>query len=347
MKLNLTPLIALTSVMSLSFSLLVQAEGKSKGLESVVVDDLNAEQRPWINNINAPRSQELQVTAWLDRQDSVYYIGEEVVFYVKTNQDAYLTLIDVGTSGRESIVIFPNKYRQNNRIKANQVLRIPAVADSAEMFQLGGPPGRELIKVIVTTHPLNFFNQTGLTTALGPYQKLNRASDAVSKDLNVVLRQPNNAKRYNDTQLIIEVRPHSFNDKLLLFTDKAEYYPGEKLKLRVTPAVDCYLTLLNIGTTGDRTVIFPNRYQPNNFIPQGHTILIPGDNPNFHYLIKGISGLEKIIGTCRANRRPIYMAQYNFKAHTFQSIGKDLNIVERRKAAKPVARAETVFWVKR
>jgi hypothetical protein len=347
---RLTRLITLASLMSFSFW--VQADsGLSKGIYEIATDDLNAEQRPWMDNLNAPRSQDFQVRAWLDRQASsgdipVYYIGEEVVFYVETNQDAYLTIIDVGTSGRESVIIFPNKYRQNNRILANQPLRIPHEG-SAEMFQVSGPPGRELIKIIATTQPLDFFNQPGLFTAFGPYKKLNSTSEVVSKDLNVVLRQShaNSVKEYNDTQIIIDVHPHSFGDKLNLATNKLYYSLGDKVNVRVTPDVDCHLTILNIGASGDRTIIFPNRFQTNNFVPQGHTLLLPGDNPHFRYIIKGIKGLEKLVGVCCAHTRPVYMDQYDFSQHTFQPVSKDLNVVERRNAANPIAHAQTVFWV--
>jgi len=333
-------------------SVSVYADGANKGLSRLVDDDsLNVEQRPWVSNIDAPRSQALQVTAWVERQAlsgelPVYYFGEEVVFFVKSNQDAYLTIIDVGSSGRDAVVIFPNKYRPNNRIKANQVLRIPPVEGSPEMFQVSGPPGRELIKIIATSQPLDFFSQPGLSTALGPYQKLRASSDVVSKDLNVVLRQSNRVNVYNDTELVFEVRPRSVGDRLNLDTDKLYYYPGDQVNVRVTPAVDCYLTLLNIGASGDRTVIFPNRFQPDNFVPKGHTLFIPGDNPNFRYVIKGVKGLEKLIGTCCANVRSIYMDQYDFNQYIFQPVSKDLNVVERQNTARPVARAETVFWIR-
>src|SRR5688572_32374405 len=99
--------------------------------------DLTVEQRP-IADLAVPET-ELRVTAWVDRQNDSYRAGDSVQLFVKTNRDAYLTVIDVGTSGKVH-VLFPNKYNSDNRILAHQVLQIPG-ADAPYRIRVGGPSG--------------------------------------------------------------------------------------------------------------------------------------------------------------------------------------------------------------
>ena len=83
--------------------------------------DLTPVQRP-LAELTAPQSA-LKVTAWVDHPDKTYLFGEQVVLNVKTDQDAYVTVLDVGTSGKVHI-IFPNQFQKNNRVLAGQVVQM-------------------------------------------------------------------------------------------------------------------------------------------------------------------------------------------------------------------------------
>src|SRR5688572_30012080 len=100
------------------------------------------------------KDSKLKVSVWADREDSTYEIGEEAVFFFKADQDSYVTLLNVGTSGRIT-VLFPNKWDKENYVRAGKVYRVPP-EDAGYKFQMGGPAGTEVLKAIATTDEHDF-----------------------------------------------------------------------------------------------------------------------------------------------------------------------------------------------
>ena len=86
------------------------------------------------------------------QKQSNYQIGDKVVILFRANRDCYLTLLNVGTSGKLTI-LFPNALHQDNFIRANQVYRIPD-ADYGFEYQLQGPTGTETLKAIATENKI-------------------------------------------------------------------------------------------------------------------------------------------------------------------------------------------------
>jgi hypothetical protein len=82
-----------------------------------------------------------------------YRIGDRIVVYFKPDRDCYLTLFNIGTSGKLT-VLFPNYLFQNNFITANKIYAIPGDEYPFE-YALSGPPGVEKIKAIATTSKWN------------------------------------------------------------------------------------------------------------------------------------------------------------------------------------------------
>ncbi len=62
-----------------------------------------------------------------------YALGDKPVFTVRSNKDCHLTLINVDPRG-EAVVIFPNRFQQDNAIKADTAFNFPN-ADSAFDFK--------------------------------------------------------------------------------------------------------------------------------------------------------------------------------------------------------------------
>lgn len=85
-----------------------------------------------------------------------YRIGDRIVVYFKTDRDCYLTLFNIGTSGKLA-VLFPNNLFQNNFITANKMYAIPGDEYPFE-YELSGPRGVEKIKAIATTSKLNLLD---------------------------------------------------------------------------------------------------------------------------------------------------------------------------------------------
>jgi len=83
-------------------------------------------------------------------------IGDRIVVYFKSDRDCYLTLFNIGTSGKLTI-LFPNYLFQNNFTRADQIYAIPGDEYPFE-YELSGPPGVEKIKAIATTSKLNLLD---------------------------------------------------------------------------------------------------------------------------------------------------------------------------------------------
>ena len=82
-----------------------------------------------------------------------YRIGDRIVVYFRADRDCYLTLFNIGTSGKLT-VLFPNYLFQNNFIKANRIYALPGEEYPFE-YELSGPAGVEKIKAIAATSKQN------------------------------------------------------------------------------------------------------------------------------------------------------------------------------------------------
>jgi hypothetical protein len=85
-----------------------------------------------------------------------YRIGDKIVVYFRSDRDCYLTLFNIGTSGKLT-VLFPNYLFQNNFVTANKIYAIPGTEYPFE-YELSGPSGVEKIKAIATTSKLNLLD---------------------------------------------------------------------------------------------------------------------------------------------------------------------------------------------
>ena len=337
--------------------------------------DLTPVQRP-MADLAAPQSG-LKVTAWVDHPDKTYSFGERVVLNVKTDQDAYVTVLDVGTSGKVHI-IFPNRYQRDNRVAAGQVVQIPDPrADFA--FQVQGPAGSELIKVIATQGQQPLFADDSVEPA-GPYKALKAPAPAVAKDLAVTLRERYSNQWAEHEEIIRVVQPalsgqtppparpaaattggfapssvqpaggQSKAFDLHLRTERLVYPIGAKVRVMATAEQDCWLTLLDVGTSGQVFVLFPNRYQQDNQLRAGETVTIPADGAPVDYQLGGPTGVEALIGICRNDGQPVYTGSYNFQQHVYQpwgnakAIAKDLAVVL-REPSPALAHTATTFLV--
>ncbi|OQY28731.1 MAG: hypothetical protein B6244_06110 [Candidatus Cloacimonetes bacterium 4572_55] len=78
-----------------------------------------------------------------------YHDGEQMVVTVQAERDCYLRLYHV-SADMEVQLIFPNKWQQDNHIKAGQTVTIPANKDDFQ-FTMSKPYGMEIIKAVAST----------------------------------------------------------------------------------------------------------------------------------------------------------------------------------------------------
>ena len=171
------------TALSIAAALSVAALAGPALAEAPTTRDLSIEQRP-VADVVAPASS-LKVDVWVDSRDQSYRPGDSVKITVRANEDAYVSIINVGSSGK-SHVIFPNKIDRHNKVTAHQVLELPS--SDAYRFAVGGPPGLDLIKVIATKKPHRITADNQLAEA-GHFQSYQGSAASLARDLSVELKE--------------------------------------------------------------------------------------------------------------------------------------------------------------
>jgi len=154
-----------------------------------------------LQNIKNPDAG-FKIEIWTDREDATYKIGDEVIFYFKTNKDSRLTLLNVGTSGKV-YVFFPNKYQKDNLVKAEEVYRFPP-EEAKYLFKFKGPAGVELVKAIATLENVTLISHADIKPT-GEVQEVTKPQSEIVKDIEVALK-PVNTKKWAEAELELIVK---------------------------------------------------------------------------------------------------------------------------------------------
>jgi hypothetical protein len=133
----------------------------------------------------------------------------------------------------------------------------------------------------------------------------------------------------------------------------SEYRIGDGIVVHFRANRDCYLTLLNIGTSGNLTILFPNGFHPDNRIRAERLYTIPGPEYGFEYRLSGPPGAERLKAI--ATLKPVEMIPADFdtsgalfKSAKGSAAARDIAIIETRAKAVPsndIASAETQLRV--
>lgn len=105
-----------------------------------------------------------------------------------------------------------------------------------------------------------------------------------------------------DTILTAANRPESskrFN--LALFPNESNFRVGTELTFSVLAEQSCYLTLINVDEKHRTTVLFPNKFNNNNYIEAGRTYTLPSPEISGFKLKFGDPGKETVIAKCNAS----------------------------------------------
>lgn len=118
------------------------------------------------------------------RKEPVFKLGGDVIFQVKSDHDCHLTLIDIGTSGKMSLLL-PNALCANPTLKAGKPAHFPGPEFVEFAFTLTGLTGRERLIAIATTRPLG-----GLPTATAGEVLATLTDSAISRIAQTVKALP-------------------------------------------------------------------------------------------------------------------------------------------------------------
>lgn len=120
---------------------------------------------------------------------------------------------------------------------------------------------------------------------------------------------------------------------------------GDTLQLRVSVNEDCYVYVLNIGTSGKVTLLFPNRFTPDNRARSGASVTLPAQSDPYDLTVTGKPGRE--IVQVFALDRPIDDARDaeplpdSFEPIALPRLTRDIQIIAHaaRRAEAPVRAA--------
>lgn len=119
---------------------------------------------------------------WTDKTQ--HKIGDAVRLFFQANRDGYVTLVNVGTSGKITI-LYPNTYTPNHAVKGEQTYSVPGAADQYELT-LSGPEGVELVYALFTTAPTQFVEGILSKEAFAP---VNDKALSLTRDINLTVKK--------------------------------------------------------------------------------------------------------------------------------------------------------------
>jgi hypothetical protein len=79
-----------------------------------------------------------------------------------------------------------------------------------------------------------------------------------------------------------------------LWTDKTQRKIGETVKVSFQANRAGYVTLVNVGTSGKITILYPNAYTPNHAVKAGQTYSVPGADDPYELTLGGPEGVELV-----------------------------------------------------
>lgn len=260
------------------------------------------------------KSSTLEVLTILDRQDATYALGETVRLAVKANEDAYVTVFNVGASGKV-IQLFPNAFQTDNRVKAGEAMEIPAAA-SGTQIRVSGPVGAELVKIVATSKPVTIVPDSQFAKTAGIFRTLDGGLDGLKRDLDIATSSPpadlkvavvdqivkTITSRTNVAIPVVGVAPQTF--PLLLATDKSTYRVGNRPTIAVTSLQACHLTVWSTNAAGQARLLFPTNSTPSDQIGAQQTLMVSGGT-SAQTVVASTPGAEILTALCTSEARSL------------------------------------------
>jgi hypothetical protein len=124
---------------------------------------------------------------------------------------------------------------------------------------------------------------------------------------------------------------HDFD--LALTSDRTDYKVNDLPVFSIKSKEDCHLTLINVDASGEGTVIFPNKFQQDNFLAAGKEVQFPGADAPFQFRLKD-PGSETVIAVCNASGKTVDGIKHDFKTRQFTDLGNYRGFLTRQIVAE-------------
>ena len=136
--------------------------------------------------------------------------------------------------------------------------------------------------------------------------------------------------------------------ELTLYSDKSVYKRNEKAIFYVSAHEDCYLTLIDIDSHKKATVIFPNKFDRDNYLPAGKELVIGGPGYKFDFVLPD-KGYETVTAICNASENYTDAIEYKLDQDTFTDLGnyedhitRAIKVAGKKSAERQIAVKEKV-----
>jgi len=123
---------------------------------------------------------------------------------------------------------------------------------------------------------------------------------------------------------------------------KPQHRIGDNVVVSFEASRDCYLTLLNIGTSGKLTILYPNALHPDNRAKGGSVYRIPAPEYGFEYRLQGPPGVEKLKAIATLERVELLESNFAPDGSPFRTVraeqgARDIAIIKKNVAEIPAA----------
>ena len=142
-------------------------------------------------------------------------------------------------------------------------------------------------------------------------------------------------------------RPASADQSLAVRTTfdrpDGKYSHGDELLLTVKVTEDAYIWVFDTGTSGKVHQIFPNRYEKDNFLKGGESVLIPDSDSQYEFIASYPKGAELITVIASKDSNPLTQSLIDQETGdgafwalngTANSVAKDLSITLKKEHPK-------------
>ncbi|MFY9269453.1 MAG: DUF4384 domain-containing protein [Candidatus Manganitrophaceae bacterium] len=130
---------------------------------------------------------------------------------------------------------------------------------------------------------------------------------------------------------------------------EAAYRIGEKINIHFGVSRDCYLTLVNIGTSGKVTILFPNGLHRDNRVRAGEHHEIPGKEYGFEYALQGPPGVEKLRAVATLEKIDLLESHFAPDGGLFRTVSpmagaRDIAVIEKKVETMPAGAWAEASW---
>lgn len=129
----------------------------------------------------------------------------------------------------------------------------------------------------------------------------------------------------------------------------AEYRVGDNIAVHFRADRDCYLTLVNIGTSGKLTILFPNAFHRDDFVSANKEYEIPAEGYGFEYELQGPPGVEKLKAIATLEKVELLESQFAPDGSLFRTVdpaagARDIAVIKKKVESIPLQQWAEATW---